>query len=317
MSGMNDDRLTGLLGQLRNERMDRVADDKTRARLEHAWIAREQRRGFGWRMRRLAPVLATIVLFLGLGGATLNASGDSVLYGVRIAVEDAAVALHTDPEDRNEYLLSLLTERQEEAARLESTGNALAASHVRQVEQQTLRQLMAQLPQAPDDAAAVQPAPTETPTPSPSATPSPTPSPTPVPTVLPTAVPTVAPTEPVHTPTPTVRPTPTPTVIRTPSPTPAPTGSPMPVIVTGTIKNADGTPASGVCILLSSISGCVNNPAEQTNGTYRITISARLNQTLPLYFMRTDAAAGVTWKASTTIIVKGTSVTAPTVYLQK
>ena len=97
MSGMNDDRLSGLLGQLRNERMDRVADDRIRARLENAWNAREERRGFGWRVRRFAPVVATIVLLVGLGGATMNASGDSALYGIRIAVEDAAVALHTDP----------------------------------------------------------------------------------------------------------------------------------------------------------------------------------------------------------------------------
>jgi hypothetical protein len=128
---------------------------------------------------------------------------------------------------------------------------------------------------------------------------------------------TVTPTEPVRTPTPTTRPTPTPVVSHTPSPTPAPTGSPMAVTISGMIKNADGTLASGVCILTSSVSGCINNPAEQTGGTYRITISARLNQTFPLYFMRTDAATGITWKGTTTIVVKGPSVTASTVTLQK
>lgn len=313
MSGMDDDRLTGLLGQLRHERMDRTADDRTRARLENAWTARQERRGLGGRARRWVPVLATVVLLAGVGGATMNASGDSVLYGVRIAVEDAAVALHQDPEDRNEYLLSLLTERQEEAARLESTGNALAASHVRQIEQDTLHKLQASLPQAPDDAPAVLPAPTESPTPEPTATPSP--SPTPSPTPVPTAARTVTPTAPPRTPTPTPRPTPTPT--RTPLTTPTPTGSPMPVTITGTIKNADGTLASGVCILTSSVSGCINNPADQTGGAYRITVSARLNQTFPLYFMRTDTATGITWKASTIIVVKGTSVTASTVTLSK
>ncbi|HYK97697.1 MAG TPA: DUF5667 domain-containing protein [Candidatus Acidoferrales bacterium] len=315
MSELNDDRLTNLLGQLRHERMDRVADDKIRARLENAWTAREQQRGLGWGMRRFAPVLATIFLVVGLSGATMNASGDSVLYGVRVAVEDAAVALHTDPEDRNEYLLSLLEQRQDEAARLESSGNALAASHVRQVEQQTLQQLMAKLPQAPDDAAAVQPAPTETPSPAPSLPPSPSPMPSPTPE--PTAARTATPTEPVHTPTPTTRPSPTPTPFRTASPTPTPTGSPMAVTISGVIKNADGSLASGVCILTSSVSGCINAPADQTGGTYRIVISARINQTFPLYFMRTDTATGITWKGSTTIVVKGPTVVATTVTLSK
>ena len=37
---MTDDRLQGMLGSLRHERMDRIADDKIRARLETAWTAR-------------------------------------------------------------------------------------------------------------------------------------------------------------------------------------------------------------------------------------------------------------------------------------
>ena len=49
---MNDDRLTGLLGSLRNERIDRIADDKIRTRLENAWTTRAQQRSFGFRMRR-------------------------------------------------------------------------------------------------------------------------------------------------------------------------------------------------------------------------------------------------------------------------
>ena len=56
---MNDERLTGLLGSLRTERMDRIADDKIRSRLENAWTARMERRSFTWRTRRFAPVLAT------------------------------------------------------------------------------------------------------------------------------------------------------------------------------------------------------------------------------------------------------------------
>ena len=94
-------------------------------------------------------MLATLALFAGLAGATMNASGESALYGIRVAVEDAAVALHGDPADRDQYLLSLLDARQAEAARLESSGNALAASKVRQIEQDTLHRLQSSLPQAP------------------------------------------------------------------------------------------------------------------------------------------------------------------------
>ena len=154
----------------------------------------------------------------------------------------------------------------------------------------------------------VQAAPTETPTPTP--IPSATPSPTPVPTVVPTPARTVTP----RTPSPTPPRTPTPTV-RTPTPTPVPTGPAIAVTIVGTIKNPDGSLASGVCILLSSTSGCLNTPAEQTGGTYRITISGHVNQTIVLYFTRTDA--GVLLKASATKTITGPTVLMSTVMLQK
>ena len=64
---MTDDRLEGMLGSLRHERMDRIADDKIRGRLENAWTTRMERRSFSFHFRRIAPVLATVVLFAGLG----------------------------------------------------------------------------------------------------------------------------------------------------------------------------------------------------------------------------------------------------------
>ena len=93
MNDMNEERLQGLLGSLRHERMDRIADDKIRALLETAWTTRQEQRSFGFRFRRLAPVLATGVLMVGLGTATMSAPGESPLYGVRVAIEDAAIAL--------------------------------------------------------------------------------------------------------------------------------------------------------------------------------------------------------------------------------
>ena len=101
---MNDERLQGLLGSLRHERMDRIADDKIRALLETAWTTRQEQSSFGFRARRLVPILATGVLMVGLGTATMSAPGESPLYGARIAIEDAAIAFHTDPEDRAQYV---------------------------------------------------------------------------------------------------------------------------------------------------------------------------------------------------------------------
>jgi Domain of unknown function (DUF5667) len=307
---MNDEKLTGLLGSLRVERMDRIADDKIRARLENAWTARAESRSWSSRLRGATPILATLVLFIGLGTATLNASGDSVLYGVRVAVEDAAVALHSDPEDRSEYLLSLLDARQAEAARLEASGNALAASRVREVERATLRALQAVLPQVPDDnAPAALPAPTESPTPPPATlTPSLAPTPTPAPPSASTA--------PTATPRPTTAPTrtPTPTPVRTATPTPTPIGTPFPVTATGTVKNADGSKAAGVCVFSpSNTSTCITTTA--SDGTYRVTFSGRINQTFSLYFTRQDGTT--LWKGSATATIHGSLVTMPTVTLQK
>lgn len=304
---MNDDRLTGLLGALRNERMDRVVDERIRARLEHAWTARQRERSFGFRLRRLAPIVATMALFAGLGGATMNAPGDSVLYGIRVAVEDAAVALHTDPEDRAEYLVSLLDQRQAEAARLEATGNAAAASKVRDIEQNTLRVVRATLPEAPEIEA---PAPTATQTESPS--PSPSPSPTPTPSVAAVVTPQPTATRPAPTPTrPPATPAPTP---RTPTPTPAATGSAIPVTATGLVKNADGTPAAGVCVIVTtSTSTCATTTGP--DGTYRVTVAGKINQTLTLYFKRQDGT--ILWKGTASAVIHGTTVAMPIVYLQK
>jgi hypothetical protein len=303
---MNEDRLTGLLGTLRNERMDRIADDKIRARLENAWTTRMQQRSLGFRVRRLMPVLATLALFAGLGGATMNAAGDSPLYGVRTAVEDAAVILHPSAGDRADYLYSLLEQRQDEAARLESSGNALAASKVRDIEQRTLKQVLASVPQAPDETA-------ESPSPSPAPivvpTASPTPTETPAPTIAPTPAPTLTPRTPTPVPS-TPRPTVTvaPTPVRTPTPvptTPRPTTTPaptaVPVQLNGTVRNPDLTPASGVCVSIYPPStttgdpGCPSTYYTDANGAYHLTVSAKMNQSVVVY----------AWKYTSTGLLKG------------
>jgi outer membrane biosynthesis protein TonB len=286
---MNDDRLTGMLAALRTERMERAADQKLRARLENAWTVREGHGGLAWRMRRPVLVIATAALILGSVASTLSAAGDSPLYSLRVTIEDLAIPLHRDAEDRAEYLVSLLEQRTAEAARLEATGNALAASHARDIERDTLRMVQQNLPVAPD---VVEPAPTESPTPSPTPTESPSPTPSPVPTATQrpaTPRPTTA------SPAATVKPT------ATPTPRPTTTATPQAVSIAGAIKNPDGTYATNVCVQISPNTSC---SVVTTSGSFRVTFSAKIGQSVTLNFLRSDGIK--TYKATITKTVTST-----------
>ena len=286
---MNDDRLVGMLSALRTERMERTADQQLRARLENAWTVRETQSGLGWRLRRPVLVIATAALVFGSIATTLSAPGDSALYTLRVTVEDLAITLHRDPEDRAEYLVSLLEQRTAEAARLEATGNALAASHVRDIERDTLRMVQQNLPVAPE---IVEPAPTESPSPSPTASPSPTPSPTP------SAVPA---TQRPATPRPTTPPV---TTTKPPTATPKPTtaATPQAVSFAGVIKNPDGSYATNVCISLSQGSSCLS----VTGPSFKVTFSGKIGQSVTLYFLRSDGTK--TYKATLTKTISSTYV---------
>jgi len=294
---MNDDRLVGMLAALRTERMERTADQELRARLENAWTVRETQSGLGWRMRRPVLVIATAALVLGSIATTLSAPGDSALYTLRVTIEDLAIPLHRDPEDRAEYLVSLLEQRTAEAARLEATGNALAASHARDIERDTLRMVQQNLPVAPE---IVEPAPTESPSPSPTASPSPTPSPTP------SAVPA---TQRPATPRPT---TPPATTTKPPTATPRPTtaATPQAVSFAGVIKNPDGSYATNVCISLSQGGSCL----AVTGPSFKVTFSGKIGQSATLYFLRSDGTK--TYKATLTKTISSTYVDVGTVLLR-
>ncbi|MEP6694773.1 MAG: DUF5667 domain-containing protein [Chloroflexota bacterium] len=297
---MNDDRLTGLLAALRTERMERSADQELRARLETAWTARESQGGFAWRMRRPVLVIATAALLVGSVATTLSAAGDSPLYSLRVTLEDLAIPLHRDPEDRAEYLVSLLEQRTAEAARLEATGNALAAGHARDIERQTLLMVQQNLPVVPE---LVEPAPTESPSPSPTPTESPTPSPTPSP--VPTA------TQRPATPRPTTAPPAATVTAPTATPKPTTTATPQAVSFTGTIKNPDGTLATNVCVMISPSTMCSQ---VTTSGTFRVTFSAKMGQSVTLYFLRSDGVK--TYKGTITKTVSSTYVDVGIVYLR-
>ena len=297
---MNDDRLVGMLSALRTERMERTADQKLRARLENAWTVRETQSGLRGRLRRPVLVIATAALVFGSIATTLSAPGDSALYSLRVTIEDLAIALHRDPEDRAEYLVSLLEQRTAEAARLEATGNALAASRVRDIERDTLRMVQQNLPVAPE---IVEPAPTESPSPSP--TPSPIASPTPSPSPVPTA------TQRPATPRPTTAATATP---KPPTATPKPTtaATPQAITFTGTIKNPDGTAATNVCVSLFSPGAACSTVT--TSATFRVTFSGKIGQSVTLYFLRSDGTK--TYKTSITKTISSTYVDVGTVLLR-
>jgi len=298
---VNDDRLVGMLAALRTERMERTADQQLRGRLENAWTVRESRGGLAWRMRRPVLVLATAALVLGSAATTISAPGDSPLYSLRVTIEDLGVRFYADPEDRAEYLVSLLEQRTAEAARLEATGNALAAGKVREIERATLAMVQANLPVTPE---VVQPAPTVSPTPSPSPTPEPTPSPSPTPSPVAPATQRPAAPTPARTPTPTVKP---PTA--TPKPTTAAT--PQAVTLTGTIKNPDGTAATNVCVSLSLGGSCLQ---VTQSSTFKVTFSTKVGQSVTLYFLRSDGIK--TYKATLTKTVSSTYVEVGTVTLR-
>jgi outer membrane biosynthesis protein TonB len=285
---MNDDRLVGMLSALRTERMERTADQQLRACLENAWTVRETQSGLAWRLRRPVLVFATAALVFGSIATTLSAPGDSALYTLRVTIEDLAIALHRDPEDRAEYLVSLLEQRTAEAARLEATGNALAASHVRDIERDTLRMVQQNLPVAPE---VVEPAPTESASPSPTAPPTPSPTPSPVPTA----------TQRSSTPRPTAPPVAT---TRPPTATPRPTtaATPQAVSFAGTIKNPDGSYATNVCISLSQGGSCL----AVTGPSFKVTFSGKIGQSATLYFLRSDGTK--TYKATLTKTISSTYV---------
>ena len=299
---MNDDRLVGMLAALRTERMERTADQKLRARLENAWTARESRGGFAWRVRRPVLVLATVALILGSAATTVSASGDSPLYSLRVTIEDLGARFYADPEDRAASLVALLEQRTAEAARLEATGNALAAGKVREIERATLAMVQANLPVTPE---VIQPAPTESPTPSPSPTPEPTPSPTPSPTLSP-----VPATQRPATARPTAVPTATPKPA-TPTPKPTAAATPQPVTLTGTIKNPDGTAATNVCVSLSIGGSCLQ---VTSSSTFKVTFSYKVGQSVTLYFLRSDGIK--TYKATLTKTVSSTYIEVGTVTLR-
>ncbi len=303
---MMQDSLARALGGLKGARMDDVAAEEIRKRLQLAWTDRAAaRRPSRFVVPGFARVFAVAALVVLVAFSTMRAGADSALYGARVAVEDALVSFQSDPV---EYLSQLYTERLEEAARFDATGNALAASRARSAQSDALRllnQISPEPEQSPEpSASSVITLPSPSPTPETSA--SPTDSPTPSPTATPR--PTIA-----RTPTPKpATPSPKPTTTTTkPSLTPTPT--PMSVHAYGYVLYADGTAVDGACVSTSLDGMCV---AGSIKGRVDLQLTAKKGQSITLYIRNYDAARGGTLHGKVTVTISGTEVALGTITLR-
>lgn len=293
---MSDDRLLAALRKLGEQELPLASDRAIRGRLETVWTARAAGRiPWSFSLRRFAPVLAALVLTLGLGGSALGAGADSPLWDTRVALETAGAFFRLSADDRVAYLLDLVQSRTEEAARQEAAGNPGAAAKARIAASAAVHDLNGNIPHietslptaVPVPSASVTPAPANSPSPSPSSNVSPVPaaqlpasgSPTPTRIVGPTAAATPVRTEPPHTPTPT------------PSSTTKPT-----VTITGTVHDSAGAPVTGACVTTSptiptSTTSCIVKTT--TNGSYGFSVPVTPGQTITLYAYWTTSTGGV------------------------
>jgi len=83
------------------------------------------------------------------------------------------------------------------------------------------------------------------------------------------------------------------------------------VTFTGTIKNPDGTLATNVCVSRTLGGMCMTVAA---SGTFSVTFSEKIGQSVTLYFLRSDGIK--TYKASITKTVSSTYVNVGTVMLR-
>jgi len=302
---MMQDSLARALGSLKGARMDDVAADDVRKRLNSAWAERAKRRP---RSRFVVPgfarALAVVALAIVVAISTMRAAADSPLYAARVAVEDSLVAFQSDPVS---YLSHLYDDRLEEAARFEAIGNALAASRARDAQGEALRllnQISPQPEQSPEPSASTAitlPSPSPTPETPAAATESPTPGPTATPR------PTTATPRPA---TASSTPTPKPTTTK-PSVTPTPT--PMDVHAYGYVLYADGSAVDGACVSTSLDGICV---AGSIKGRVDLQFSAKKGQLITLYFRNYDAARGGTLHGKVTVTVGGPEVALGTITLR-
>jgi hypothetical protein len=317
---MSDDRILSALTRLGDEELAVGSDRAIRRRLETAWTPRSPRALPFPSVRRLAPVLATLVFVAGLGGSALGASADSPLWDTRVALEEAAVLLRVSTDDKVAYLLDLVQSRTEEAARQDAAGHPGAALKARAAVSSAVVSLGGNIPheQVLPTAAPVKTATATPPASSPSASLSPSassvpaaqlpasesPSPTRTPTA---ALPTPTRTEPPHTSTPTVRPTATSTARAS-------------VTIAGTVRDSAGASVTDACITTSP-----NIPTSTTqctfktkNGSYGFSAPAMPGQVITLYaYWMSPSGQAFSGSATSTVTAPTTVMPAISLTLRK
>ncbi len=307
---MMQDSLASALGTLKGARMDDVAADDVRQRLEQAWALRATRRRSRFAVPGFARPFAAAALVVLVALATMRADADNPLYGARVAVEDSLVAFQSDPVG---YLSQLYTERLEEAARFEATGNALATSRARSAQTDALRllnQISPEPSESPEPSASTSiTLPSSSPTPEVSAAATESPSPTPTASPRPTTARTPTPKPSTPTPKP---PTPTPKPV-TPKPTVTPAPTPMAVHATGDVLYADGSRVNGACVSTALDGTCV---AGTIDGRIDMQLTAKKGQSITLYVRNYDAARGGTLHGKVTVTVGGPEVLLGTITLR-
>ncbi|MDP9251451.1 MAG: hypothetical protein M3O80_00465, partial [Chloroflexota bacterium] len=97
----------------------------------------------------------------------------------------------------------------------------------------------------------------------------------------------------------------------TPSPKPTTTATPQAVSVAGVVKNPDGTYATNVCVSISPSTSCL---VVTTSGSFKVTFSAKIGQSVTLYFLRSDGVK--TYKGSITKTITSTYLDVGTVTLR-
>ena len=297
---MNEEALARAVGSLRAARMSEAASDRVRDELAKAWrdrTARPKRRGLV--IPSFARAFATAALVVAFGFAVLRSGADNPLYGFRIGIEDALVAVQADPVA---YATELYDERLEEAARFETTGNALAASRARAATDDALRLLGEVAPKRNDDEPERGPS-SSTAIFVPSASPTAAPSEEPSPTATPMATPTPALRA-------TTRPTATPTekpLTTTTKPAPSASPSPFAVHIAATVVYPDGTPVNDACVSTALGGSCV---ATSVNGAVDFWIVARKYDSVTFYVQKQDIMTGRIYRGKVS-----TYVTGPLLYL--
>jgi hypothetical protein len=321
---MSDDRLLAALKRIGGEELSTASDRKIRGRLETAWTAHEETGSTTWfRVRRLAPVLAGLILVVGFSGSALGASADSPLWEARVALEQAGVFMRLATDDRVAYLLDLVQSRTEEAARQEAAGHPGAAARARAAASSAVVALDGNIPQLEATVPTPSPVASALPTP-PASSPSPTPSrsatstppaqlpasgsPTPS---HPTAPAATAParTEPPRLATPT--PTRTPMTSQSAKPT---------VTIAGTVRDAAGANVSEACISTSpqfptSTTQCIY---KTKSGSYGFSATVTPGQSVTLYaYWVSPTGENFTGSATGTITAPTTVMPAITLTLRK